>query len=213
MAHGPTYNFVAALIAEELNTGGIDPAGSVYYINDPVSFTNAANIEAGEEIVMKNGDGGVCCAPTGCDTVKGASGDFTVCSWDPLLKSWLADMTPITNGSGEVTGSKMPFGTQTCQRKFSIELWERVCFDGVEAPGYVHTLLSGVTFTPNDGDIAFGQRTRSWTWKTAGGSMLDIPGILGDWDGGASQLGGEWYSESDLPSLTPFELIPVASLP
>ncbi len=121
-------------------------------------------------------------------------------------------MAPITNVDGDVTGTKMPFGTQKCTRRFSIELWERVCFDGVEAPGYVRTLISGVTFTPNDGEVAFGQRTRSWTWKTAGGSMNDIPGIMGDWDGGASQLGGEWYSPSDIPSLPTNELIPIADL-
>lgn len=210
------FNIVALMAFPEDPNGGLDTTGSGYYVSKPTKWDASNDITDGAEYEKTDGDGGVCCNATGCDTVKGASGSVELCKFDPLFTGLVTGTTVFTNGAGDADGYALPHGTLECDQTFAVETWQRVCIGGRRGPGFLRRLWSGVTFTPNDGALEEDFQTIAFNWKTRGGPLYlgGRNGILNDWSGLPSALGGVWYDPStSLPAYPTDELIPVASLP
>ena len=207
------FNVQHIVIGEEDPNGGLDLAGSVWWNSSPVSVDGSADITEGDSFEKKNGVGAVCCSANGCDTIKGASGSLTICNISGSLLAFLTGVDAYTDGVND-TGAAFPFGVQDCTRKFAMETYQQVCYNGATLPGFLRVLYSGISFTYAPGSMAAGFQDIIFNWKTTGGTIGGTrKGIFDDWDGLPSQLGGFWYDASGTPPpIAADEVVPVSSL-
>ena len=210
------YNVVYALVAEEDPEGGLLAGGNTYALTKPTKWDSTVDITDGAEYEQKDGDGGICCAASACDIIKGESGSLELCKYDPLFESFATGTVLHTNGTGDAVGNAKAFGNLDCEKTYTVEIWQRICVNGARAAGFYREGVSGVTFTPNNGAAEEGFRTIAYKWRSKGGPFYlgGRRGILNDWQGEFSQLGGKYLDlGGSLPTYPTDALIPNASLP
>lgn len=102
--------------------GTLDPGTENLYISDALlSIGTSPEIEAGEELVQRNGSGEICVYVSGDDEVKRYNLTLTLCQLDSELLEMLTGATLITNG-GITVGVQMPRIGDTKPR-VCVEAW------------------------------------------------------------------------------------------
>lgn len=84
------------------------------------------DVEAGEDITMKNACGEICTRYKDCDRLKGFDVELKLCGVPLPVIEMLIDATLLEDGSGNVVGAAMRNAlTDPCQPPKMIELWSK----------------------------------------------------------------------------------------
>ena len=142
------------------------------------AFTNltlAPDVEAGEEIAIKNACGAVCVSRKLPDSLKGFNLTLRFCGWSTLAAEMLVGASVLLNGStvrGQVWPSSITDTTQSTQ----IELWAVNNAPTGASDAYIHFVLP-----------------KTYNWQLSGNL---------DFTNGAVQLELSGYAEKN-PNWTP----------
>lgn len=126
----------------------IGPTGSAISAGF-VSLAFAANIEAGEEFIVKGANGALCVNEKDCDQLKGYDLTVNLCQVDPEMYEIIGGVRPIpdyttTNHVGYATGESL-----RCSGGFALETWSRQSGTG----GLIYWLFPWITNGIVGGDV------------------------------------------------------------
>lgn len=133
-----------------LETCGTPPASGTpdsYVVTSGfVTVTLSADIEAGDDIVVKNANGDLCISDRSHDQLKRWMVSIDLCEVDPDLVSMMTGSPLETNGDGDVVGFRSVTGP--LDQEFALELWsgtEQGACSPEGVPRYGYFLLPYVT--------------------------------------------------------------------
>lgn len=99
-----------------------------------VSVTATADIEEGEEFLVKNACGEACINEKDCDFLKRYNLAINFCKVDPTVLEMTTSQRALLDGGGNVIGTAYGSGIQ-CEDGWSLELWQKLAGVGCDAGG------------------------------------------------------------------------------
>lgn len=134
----------------------VEGPSSVAVSSGFVSVTASAEIEEGEEFLVKNACGEPCINEKDCDFLKRYNLTIAFCKVDPTVMELTTSNRALTDADGRVIGTAFGSDIQ-CEDGWSLELWQKVagadCEPGQEQPWSYWAfpwLTSGIV-----GDVTF----------------------------------------------------------
>lgn len=136
---------------------------NIIVANDIVTINATAEVEEGEEILVRNMNGAICVQDKPCDSIKWFTLEVTMCKTIPQLFSLVSGSPTAYNADGQVVG----FGIGTnvdCARGFSLEVWLNVpgqaCVPGQAGGQWGYMIFPWVSAATLTGDIEIGNSAR-----------------------------------------------------
>ena len=204
-----------------LDSCGAPVAGpsSVVVSKGFVSVTATAEIEEGEEFLVKNASGDPCINEKDCDFLKRFNVVINFCKVDPTLLELTTSNRALTDAGGDVIGTAIGSSIQ-CEDGWSLELWQKVagqdsCAAGAVAqysywafPWLTSGILGDLTF--ENGPFSFDVNARSkgvgsGTWDATPTVGAESRGPFSVLPVGAGLLQGEQLAQILSPVAPPAE--------
>lgn len=134
-------------------------------VNDPcaivvtdgfISVVVTQEIEAAQEIIVKNAADKICVYDPGCDSLKDLTVVLTLCKINPELISIMTGQSVVLDYNGNAVGTRRSTDL-ACDRRFAIETWTQVpgtaCGGNPPQKQYGYFLLPCVRAATISGDI------------------------------------------------------------
>lgn len=181
----------------------VEGPSSVAVSSGFVTVTATADIEEGEEFLVKNAGGEPCINEKDCDFLKRYNLTINFCKVDPTVLELTTSQRALLNGDGDVIGTAYGSSIQ-CEDGWSLELWQKLaaadCDDGVQLwnywawPWLTSGTLGDLTF--ENGPFTFDVNARSkavgtGTWDATPGTGDESLGPFSVFPVGAGLLKGE----------------------
>lgn len=199
---GASTLYAVALRVARLDANGATPAGTsnLYVTNTVVSMSVTPEYEEGDEVVQKNGQGGVCLSVKQPDTLKRLTVGLTICAFDPELTEALSGGAIIasTGGTPATIGyAYEAVGQDPVPNGVSLELWTKR-FVNSSPVGFAHWVFPRVYLRKSE--RAFGTDLQENSFE---GFATENPnwgnGPLNDWTATSSRV-AQWVQESTAPT-------------
>lgn len=184
----------ASVRCERIRITELDPASHIvvagashtHVIDSQVVLTISPIAESGQDILQRDGDGGVCAQVKGSGTLTAIGLKLQVCDLDTTFER-------ILTGSAEIFDGLAPIGSEAPSLGFStsatsvMEAWSRA-WDGTGQavlgpdPAYHHWVFPLVTgFVMRDLDLSSGVHLFSYEGIGYENAGIDPTGPVGDW--------------------------------
>ena len=212
---------VALRVAQlDVNGSPDDGAANGYVTDAVIDVTLGADIEEGDEFVLKNGSGAICQTYRGCDRMKRATIEMNLCQLDAELLQLLIGGSVIRDlsgaGVGDAIGYEVADVDDACPYGVCLELWT-LAWDGSEqatppfAGGntivYWHFVLPRAKFQIGDLTIENDFLTVPVTGFSEANSRVTSNGPFNDWPADIVSRGGitkplGFFLDSTVPTPT-----------
>ena len=124
------YGSIKGLVlrATRLNDTGVPQTGATAsaITSGFISLNFSANIETGEEFIVKSANGALCVNEKDCDQLKGLDLTVDLCQVDPELFELLGGVRLVDDGKTTPTNVGYAMGEDLrCSGGFALEVWTR----------------------------------------------------------------------------------------
>jgi len=204
----------------------LDAAGASIAATEPNSrvqiaaFTNltvAADVEAGEEIIVKNACGDIVVRKKTADRLKGFNLTLRFCSWSTLAVEMLVGATLLLDDLGEVKGQVWPSTNDAGDALAQLEVWAVNTTPTGLNDVYSQFLLPKTSIWQLSGNLDFangpiqlelsGYAEENSNWTPSDESEWDASDITDIRAGGPIA----WQNSAELPDIEECDYVPVAS--
>lgn len=160
----------------------IPGAGGTLTTNGQISVAFSFEVDDGDEITQRNGNGDLCISEPGCPVIKWMNVEIALCSVDPDLIAMATGWPKVLNSAGDVVGFRVRETIQ-CAAGIAVETWSdfpgQACADVTEKQ-YNYFLAPWVTqFRLDDYTLEDGAATFT---LTSGKTRLDSPWGVGPYN-------------------------------
>lgn len=169
-------------------------------------LTLAPDIEAGEEITIKNACGNVCVNRKLPDSLKGFNVTLTFCGWNSLAAEMLVGAPLLLDTDGDAIGQVWPDANNDVTKSTQIELWAVNNSPLAAGDAYTHFLLPKTYNWQLSGQLAFAN----------GAIQLELTGYAVKNPNWAPALAAEFAAVADTSAITtggPFAWVDASALP
>lgn len=207
--------------AKLTSAGAPDTGAQKGYVSDAiVDLGIDIEVEAGDDLTLKNGCGTICQSFKTCDSIKGVNLDVTLCQLDSELIAQMAGGSIMRDtggaGSGDVIGYEFPGSTDGCPNGVSFEVWSKAWdgnqqatpdFLGGSTVAYFHFVFPRVKWTIASNTLENDIMQVKLTGFADENSHLTVNGPYNDWPSdvaarGGIQKAGGWFLDSTIPAAT-----------
>ena len=216
-----------------LSSGGAPQPGAYGYITDSVMTAKIKlEIEAGDEVTVKNGCGNISQYSKSGDHVKGATITMELPTFDLTLLSLLIGNSTLVRdasgvGVGEAMGWRAPAVAAAAGNGVCLEMWSKAWDNTQQATpntlggttaGYFHWVFPRVLFTLSDLPLGSDFTTTTVEGTVSENANLTVNGPWNDWPydiarQGISEVVGVFYDAAmaTLPATAVIQTVPATS--